>query len=140
MIIESAPGWAEVKERRPLAGRVGKSFEDELFVWDRTQFYITNAVKCHTEEPTPEQTEKCEPFLRMEIAIFKPKLVVTLGHVAFNMLCGEKFSECIGKITRSEKFGIKVFAIHRPTVENMPLFARDMKTLNRIMTYYLTPF
>lgn len=143
MIVDQKPGWTEVKKGRPFV--LCDKVEDEIF-WDRTDFYITNAIKCYVEKPTLEHAKKCEPFLRMEIAIFKPKLVVTFGDLAFNSLCDEKFSESIGKITKSKKFGVKVFTTYRPTIENMARpakrkqFTRDIKTLGKIMTKYLTPF
>ena len=157
MIVGQNPGWNEVKQGKPFVGQSGANFDKELnsttngvIMWRRdVDFYITNVVKCFTEgnkPPTPKQVGRCEPFLRMEIAIIKPKLVIAFGGVAFGALCKEKYSERIGKITASEKFGVKVFTTYHPSPLNLAdparrkRFSRDIKTICRIMDYYLTPF
>jgi len=153
MIIGQNPGWNEVKEGTPFIGQSGANFDKALklkkVVWERTDFYITNSIKCFTKgnkPPTKRQLERCEPFLRMELAIIKPKLVIAFGAVAFSVLCDDKFSDSIGKITNSEKFGVKVFTTYHPSPLNLSdlsrrkRFNKDILTIGRIMNYYLTPF
>lgn len=151
MIVGQNPGWNELKAQTPFVGLAGKNFDTELdkTFWKRSDFYISNAVKCYTEGNKPPQQRNlaaCEPFLRMEIAIIKPRLVVAFGAVAFSVLCDTKFSDNIGKITTSEKFGVKVFTTYHPSPLNLQdvakkkQFAHDVAMIAKMLNYYLTPF
>ncbi len=152
MIVGQNPGWNEVVKGEPFVGQSGANFEKALeqTIHQRSDFYITNAVKCFTKDnkkPDAKSLEKCEPFLKMEIAIVKPVLVVAFGSVAFSILCpGKDYNDSIAKIVESEKFGVKVFAVYHPSPLNLTQkirkdkFFKDMKTLGKIMDYYLTPF
>lgn len=152
MIVGQNPGWNEVKKGEPFVGQAGSNFDKELdkLLWSRKDFYITNTVKCYTQNNKPPESKhikRCEPFLRMEIAIIKPVLIIAFGAVAFNILCDdEKFSDNIGKITRSDKFGVKVFTTYHPSPLNLAdldrrkRFRKDIAMLGKIMNYYLTPF
>ena len=153
MIVGQNPGWNEVKEGVPFVGQSGKNFENALTLgtpWSRSDFYITNAVKCFTtgnRQPNPKEVDRCEPFLRMEIEIIRPVFVVALGATAFNMLCPDlKFGDCVGKISDSSKFDIKVFTTYHPSPRNMAVadrkskFYKDIRMLGKIMSRYLTPF
>jgi len=151
MIIGQNPGWNEVKLREPFVGQSGDNFDKILntTMWRRSDFYITNICKCFTagnRSPSAGSIERCQPFLRMELAILKPKLVVVFGAVAFAAMCDGKFSDAIGKITVSRKFGVKVFTTYHPSPLNLidkaklNRFNRDIITLSKIMAYYLSPF
>ncbi len=155
MIIGQNPGWNEVKDGVPFVGAPGRNFDKELsnYLWERNDFYITNAVKCFVNDskaPTLKQVAQCEPFLRMEIAIVKPKLVVVFGAAAFSMVLPgsieHRFSDRIGKITTSDKFDVKVFATYYPTHLSLldkpkkKQFACDIKMLSQILGKYLSPF
>lgn len=152
MIVGQNPGWNEVKKGQPFVGAAGDNFDKAVnkTIWNRDSFYITNAVKCYTDNnatPSTKQMERCEPFLRMEIAIIKPIMVIAFGAIAFGVLCsGQDFAGNIGKITESEKFGVKVFATFHPSPLNLAdssrraRFYKDMATIGRIMDHYLTPF
>ena len=156
MIVGQNPGWNELKAQEPFIGRAGHNFNVELEklekgMWRRSDFYITNAIKCFTEgnrPPSQKNLETCEPFLRMEIAIIKPKLVIAFGTIAFSVLCGNKnkFSDNIGKIITSEKFGVKVFTTYHPSPLNLQdaskkkQFGHDVSLICRILNHYLTPF
>jgi uracil-DNA glycosylase family 4 len=140
-----------VRLGQPFVGQSGDNFDAALFktTWRRSDFYITNICKCFTDNnrsPSTGHIEKCQVWLKIEIATIKPKLVIAFGSVAFNALCDAKFSESIGKITASEKFGVKVFTTYHPSPLNLAdnrrhkKFEHDVHTIGRIMAYYLTPF
>ena len=84
MFIGEAPGAKEDELGRPFVGAAGK-FLDELIGtmgWERSDVYISNVVKYRPPEnrdPTPEEKEQCMPWLMLEIAIVKPKVIVPLG-------------------------------------------------------------
>lgn len=87
MFIGEAPGQKEDEQGRPFVGQAGK-FLDELLGTiglKREEVYISNVVKYRPPEnrdPTPEEKEQCMPWLMLEIALIKPKVVVPLGRHA----------------------------------------------------------
>lgn len=126
-IVGQNPGWNELEKREPFVGAAGSNFNEEIAKHgvDRDWFYISNTVRCYTQDnqkPTQRHMDRCEPFLRMEIGLMKPKLIITLGAVAFNQLCPDAdYSTSLKKITKSVKFDVSVFAIYHPS----PLNFRD---------------
>jgi DNA polymerase len=84
LFIGEAPGQREDELGRPFVGAAGK-FLDELIEsmgWKRPQVYISNVVKYRppdNRDPTPEEKAECMPWLMLEIAIIKPKVIVPLG-------------------------------------------------------------
>lgn len=84
MFIGEAPGAKEDELGRPFVGAAGK-FLDELIEsmgWKRSDVYISNVVKYRppdNRDPTPEEKEQCMPWLMLEIAAIKPKVIVPLG-------------------------------------------------------------
>ncbi len=87
MFIGEAPGEQEDRLGRPFVGPAGK-FLDELLTsigLQRSEVYISNVVKYrppNNREPTPEEKEQCMPWLKLEIALIKPKVIVPLGRHA----------------------------------------------------------
>ena len=130
MIVGQNPGWNEVIQGEPFVGDAGQNFNKEIRKWglDRSEFYISNACKCYTvgnEAPTHEYTSACEPFLRMEIGLIQPILVIALGMVAFNIFCPKlQMTDSMGKIVHSDKFGVNVYAVYHPSGRNMSLAYR----------------
>jgi uracil-DNA glycosylase family 4 len=77
--------------------------------------------------------DRCEPFLRMEIGLLKPKLVVTLGAVAFAQFCPDmKYSQCLKQISKSTKFGVSVFAVYHPSPLNFADKPRKLEFAKQI--------
>lgn len=127
VVVGQNPGWNEVVLGEPFVGDAGANFDAEIAKHDvaRTEFYISNAVKCFTPDntrPTQKHLGRCEPFLRMELNILQPKLVVALGSVAFSQLCPDvEFAKSLKSIVKSAKYGVPVFALYHPS----PLNFRD---------------
>lgn len=145
MIVGQNPGWDELKQGVPFVGMAGKNFDAEIEKHGitRDDFYISNSVRCYTQNnqrPTQRHMDRCEPFLKMEIGILKPKLVITLGAVAFAQFCPElKYSDSLKHITKSKKFGVPVFAVYHPSPLNFAEkhrkreFAKQIKLLCAVM-------
>ena len=82
--IGEAPGEKEDEQGRPFVGSSGK-FLDDLFAsvgLKREDVYISNVVKFRppdNRDPTPIEKEQCMPWLMLEIALVKPRVIVTLG-------------------------------------------------------------
>lgn len=84
MFVGEAPGFYEDQQARPFVGPAGR-FLDELIAsigLRRDQVYITNVIKCRPPEnrdPLPTEIEACRKYLRRQIELIKPRLIVTLG-------------------------------------------------------------
>ena len=124
MVVGQNPGFNECEKGEPFVGDAGDNFnlEVEKNGLTRDKFYITNALKCHTPEnrkPESDELTACEPYLKMELKLLRPLIVVALGASAFEVLCpGKKLSDCLGKITHSP-FDVKVYAVYHPSPRNM---------------------
>ena len=92
MFIGEAPGAKEDEEGRPFVGAAGKLLtkllEDNGI--SRGSVFITNVVKCRppgNREPYDDEIEACLPYLVKQIALIKPKIIVTLGRISTKTLC-----------------------------------------------------
>ena len=123
MVIGQNPGWHELEKREPFVGAAGANFNEEMgkHGFSRSDFYISNTIKCWTKgnsKPLACHLEACEPFLRMEVKILKPKIIIALGAVAFQALCPDnRFSDCLQQFS-SSVYG-KVYAIYHPSPMNL---------------------
>ncbi|MBI4023305.1 uracil-DNA glycosylase [Candidatus Berkelbacteria bacterium] len=84
MLIGEAPGFNEDKQGRPFVGAAGQ-FLDELLAsigLKRTDVFITNMVHARppgNRDPLPEELDASWPYLKAQIELVAPKLIVTLG-------------------------------------------------------------
>lgn len=91
MIIGEGPGATEDAEGRPFVGKAGALLNQALWQADleREAVFITNVVKCRppgNRNPVQEEMLACYPYLRKQIEIIKPNLIVVLGKVAAEFL------------------------------------------------------
>lgn len=87
MFVGEAPGRSEDLEGRPFVGSAGKLLDSLLssIGVERGSVYITNVVKCRppgNREPFDSEVRACNPYLRRQISIIKPKIIVALGRIA----------------------------------------------------------
>ena len=151
-VVAMNPGEEETKKRKPLIGRSGKLYEEDILTGiglTRKQVYTTNVVKCVTagrREPTPEEQERCKHFLRKELEIVKPSFVVTLGNTALEYFTGHRgITKCHGVMERSERFEVDVFpmlhpsAVLRSRTKMGPIMHGDIESLSQIVKELLAP-
>lgn len=100
MIIGEAPGYYESQEGRPFVGASGALLDEYLTknsIDPENHVYITNLVKVrppNNRDPSYEEVEAYLPFLRRQIAIIKPKLILCMGRIATTVVhSGLKLSE-----------------------------------------------
>ncbi len=113
LFVGEGPGAEEDKQGLPFVGRSGKLLDrllaEELGL-TRDQCYIANVVKCRPPEnrdPRPEEIAACRPWLERQVELIQPKVVVTLGRFAAQLLLDT--SEGITKLRgRSYPFGAAV--------------------------------
>ncbi|MEB3825350.1 MAG: uracil-DNA glycosylase [Desulfurococcales archaeon] len=91
MFVGEAPGKNEDIQGRPFVGKAGELLNELLTLigLKRSDVYITNVVKCRpprNRDPRPEEVKACLPYLRRQIRIIKPKIIVCLGRFAGSTL------------------------------------------------------
>ena len=96
MFVGEGPGEQEDLLGVPFVGRAGRLLDDMLKMidLDRSRVYIANIVKCrppHNRDPQPEEREACSPWLRQQIDIVDPKIIICLGRIAATSLISEDF-------------------------------------------------
>jgi DNA polymerase len=87
MFIGEGPGEQEDLQGEPFVGAAGKFLDDMLSIIDlgRHNCYIANIVKCRpprNRDPHEEEQEACIGYLRNQVALIKPKIIVCLGRIA----------------------------------------------------------
>ncbi len=95
MFIGEAPGAEEDLQGRPFVGAAGQLLNNLLskLGLPREEVYITNVVKSRppgNRDPEPAEIEACLPFLKMQIAAIRPKVIITLGKISTQALLGTK--------------------------------------------------
>ncbi len=93
MLVGEAPGADEDRLGRPFVGRAGRLLDRMLAAigLDRTKVYIANVVPWRppgNRTPTPQETAVCLPFIRRQIALVAPRVIVCLGGSAIQTLLG----------------------------------------------------
>lgn len=104
MFVGEAPGRDEDRIGEPFVGRAGKflSAVIRLMGFTREQVYIANVLKCRPDadegnrKPEPQEMEVCLPFLKEQIQIIRPKIIVALGATALEGLTGK--ADAISKV------------------------------------------
>jgi len=87
LLIGEAPGANEDLQGEPFVGRAGKLLDDMLAMigLSRKNIYITNSVKCRPPEnrdPLGEEKDACRGYLRSQVRLMKPKIIVCLGRIS----------------------------------------------------------
>jgi len=94
MFVGEGPGSNEDRLGRPFVGKAGHLLDKMLKAIDltRDEIYITNIVKCRppgNRNPEESEIEKCLPYLRWQVKIIKPKIIVSLGSISAKELINE---------------------------------------------------
>lgn len=87
LFIGEAPGQDEDAQGLAFVGKAGKLLTQmiEAMGFSRDEIFIANICKCRPPDnrpPSPEEMQACIPFLQAQIAVIKPKVIVTLGATA----------------------------------------------------------
>ena len=91
MFIGEGPGADEDRQGRPFVGKAGMLLDKMInaMQFSREEVYIANIVKCRPPDnrlPAPEEAEKCIGYLRRQIEIVRPEVIVLLGATAVKYL------------------------------------------------------
>ena len=119
LFIGEGPGANEDEQGLPFVGAAGKLLDDMLAMigLTRESVYITNIVKCRppqNRDPLNTEKDACIGYLRRQVALMRPKIIVCLGRIAAAELIKPDF-----KITQEhgqffEKRGVQMMALYHP--------------------------
>ena len=141
LFIGEGPGEQEDLKGEPFVGRAGKLLDDmlELIDLDRSKIYIANMVKCRppkNRDPLNTEQEACSMWLKEQIALIRPKIIVCLGRISAMTDIKDDF-----KITREHgqwfvKDGIMTMALYHPAAllrdpRRRPETFEDLKVLQQ---------
>ena len=121
MFVGEGPGEQEDLQAEPFVGPAGKLLDDMLSIIDldrKTNCYIGNIVKCRpprNRDPLETEQDACIGFLRNQVALIQPKVIVCLGRIAAMRLIRPDY-----RITKEhgqwvEKNGVWMTAIYHPS-------------------------
>ncbi len=89
LILGEGPGETEDKEGRPFIGHSGLFLRKQLGPLEKFGLYFSNSVRCRppdNRDPNPDETEACWPWTVETLQIIQPKVVVTLGKPALDIV------------------------------------------------------
>ena len=120
LFVGEGPGQSEDEQGLPFVGRSGQLLDKYLFAIDldrKKNCYIANIVKCRPPEnrdPLGVEQDACIGYLRRQVALLRPKIIVCLGRIAAMRIIKPDF-----KITREhgqwfEKNGFQMMAVYHP--------------------------
>lgn len=125
MFIGEAPGEQEDLSGTPFVGRAGQLLDRYLYAVgiDRKDVYIANILKCRppkNRDPLPAEEEMCIGYLREQVRMVKPKIIVCLGRIAAMKLIRPDY-----KITREHGVWIEKGQFLMTAVYHPALLLRD---------------
>lgn len=94
LIVGEAPGEQEDLQGEPFVGQAGRLLDNmlrALGVERHRKVYIANVLKCRppgNRNPDPAEVARCEPFLRRQIELLQPKIILAMGRFAVQSLLG----------------------------------------------------
>jgi DNA polymerase len=116
LIVGEAPGENEDRQGEPFVGQAGKLLDNMLKALHLTrhkQVYIANVLKCRppaNRNPLPEEVAQCEPFLRRQVQLLQPRIILAMGRFAVQTLLGtgDPIGKLRGRIHRYQQIPVVV--------------------------------
>src|SRR5712691_2838979 len=157
LLVGEQPGNEEDLTGKPFVGPAGRLLDEALVEAgiDRSRVYVTNVVKHFKWEPrgkrrihkkpNAQEIAACRPWLRAEIALINPKVIVVLGATAAQALLGPQFrvTKERGKFLESELASYVMATVHPSSILRAPdeetrreerrRFIDDLKKLAKVM-------
>lgn len=141
MFVGEGPGADEDMQGEPFVGKAGKLMDKafQALEINREKVYIANIVKCRPPQnrvPEQEEATACLDYLRNQVMLVKPKIIVLLGSTALKNILGEEYGITAARGKWVEKKGI----LYMPTWHPAALlrdeakkidFWRDLKEVGR---------
>jgi DNA polymerase len=119
MFIGEAPGRDEDLKGEPFVGRAGQLLTDiiKAMTLGRDDVYIANVIKCRPPEnrnPEPDELDACRPYIRRQVELIEPKVIVTLGKFALQSLLEKSYGITAVRGQWLTYNGVKVMPTYHP--------------------------
>jgi len=128
LIVGEAPGEQEDLQGEPFVGQAGKLLDNmlrALGLQRQHKVYIANVLKCRppgNRNPEPDEVAQCEPFLRRQVELLRPKIILAMGRFAVQSLLAT--NEPIGRLRgRVHQYqGVPLVVTYHPAylLRNLP--------------------
>ena len=148
VVVGEGPGRDENREGRPFVGASGRLLDGLIgsLGWRREEVFITNVVKCWppgNRDPRPDEIEACAPFLRRQLEVLDPAVVVTAGKHSLDVFMpGERIGRVHGTARPCDPAlgprAAAVFAMYHPAFalydgSNRPVLEADIARLPDVL-------
>ena len=125
LFVGEAPGEKEDLSGTPFVGRAGQLLDKFLFAVDipRESIYIANILKCRppkNRDPKPDEEDACMDYLREQVRLIKPKMIVCLGRISAQRLIDPNY-----RITKEHGQWIQKGSFLMTAVYHPALLLRD---------------
>lgn len=143
MFIGEGPGADEDKQGLPFVGKAGQLMNKafQALRINREEIYIANIVKCRPPSnrvPEEDEAQACLNYLRNQVVLIKPEIIVLLGSTALKNILGKEYGITAVRGKWMEKNGIKYMPTWHPAAllrdENKKIeFWQDLKELKKYL-------
>ena len=143
MFIGEGPGADEDKQGVPFVGKAGQLMNKafQALGINREEIYIANIVKCRPPSnrvPEEDEAQACLNYLRNQVVLIKPEIIVLLGSTALKTILGKEYGITAVRGKWMEKNGIKYMPTWHPAAllrdENKKIeFWQDLKELKNYL-------
>ena len=139
MFIGEGPGADEDLQGTPFVGKAGKlmNMAFEAIGLKREEVYIANIVKCRppgNRNPQDDEANACLDYLRNQVILVKPKIIVLLGSVALKNILGKEYGITASRGKWIERKGI----LYMPTWHPAALLRDETKKVDFINDLKIT--
>lgn len=133
MFIGEGPGADEDAQGMPFVGKAGKLMDNafDIVGINREEVYIANIVKCrppNNRDPQDDEINACINYLRNQVMIIKPKIIVLLGRIALQNILGKEYKITVSRGKWIEKKEI----FYMPTWHPAALLRDETKKMDFI--------
>lgn len=134
LFVGEAPGEQEDLSGVPFVGRAGQLLDRYLYAVDipRGKVYIANILKCrppHNRDPLPEEEDACIDYLREQVRLIRPKVIVCLGRISAARMIKPDF-----KITKEHGLWFDRGAFAMTAVYHPAFLLRDPRKKEEMLT------
>lgn len=120
MFIGEGPGADEDAQGEPFVGKAGQLMNKafEYVGIERSKVYIANIVKCRppgNRDPEEDEAKACMDYLRNQVLLIKPKIIVLLGRIALGHILGPEYKITASRGKWFNKKGIRYLPTWHPS-------------------------
>ena len=118
MVIGNNISAEEEEQKKFFVGKAGRllEFAFQTVGIKKEEIYITNIIKCRTPAnrlPEKDEYHECLNYLRNQVILLKPKIIILLGNTVIKNILGNEF-DCLNETRIFEKKGIKYLCTYSP--------------------------